>query len=114
MSSFAAELVPSGTSLIGLVRHLVVANRHWVDHYLVGSFDDTVWDFSMTISAGRITRQIMDHYVAAIAERDETIEALGDPRALAVGSFDGGSRTLRWGFLHADIFSEQIDRITGR
>jgi hypothetical protein len=118
-------LVPSGTSLLGLVQHLAVAERFWFGHYLVGSFDDTMWDFSMTIPAARTTRQIMDDYVAAISESDKAIGAVGDPSALAVGSFDGESRTLRWVLAHmtgetarhaghADILREQIDGTTGR
>jgi len=118
-------LVPSGTSLLGLVQHLAVGERFWFGHYLVGSFGDTVWDFSMTIPAGRTTRQIMDDYAAAISESDKAIEAMGDPSALAVGSFDGESRTLRWVLAHmtgetarhaghADILREQIDGTTGR
>jgi Protein of unknown function (DUF664) len=50
---------------------------------------------------------------------------MGDPSTLAVGSFDGESRTLRWVLAHmtgetarhagyADILSEQIDGTTGR
>ena len=118
-------LVPSGTSLLGLVHHLTVAERYWFGHYLIGSLNDEEWDFGMTIPAGRTTRQVMDDYVAAIAESDKAIEAVGDPSALAVGSFDGESRTLRWVLAHmtgetarhaghADILREQIDGTTGR
>jgi Protein of unknown function (DUF664) len=118
-------LVPSGTSPLGLVQHLAVAERYWFGHYLVGSFNDTAWDYSTTIPAGRTTPQIMDGYVAAIAESDKAIEAVGDPSALAVGSFDGKSHTLRWVLAHmtgetarhaghADILREQIDGTTGR
>jgi uncharacterized damage-inducible protein DinB len=118
-------LVPSGTSLLGLVQHLAVSERLWIGHYLVGSFNDTTWDFSMTVPAGRTTRQIMDDYVAAIGESDKAIEAVADPSALAVGSVDGERRTLRWVLAHmtgetarhaghADILREQIDGTTGR
>src|ERR1700754_3262951 len=41
-------LVPSGTSLLGLVQHLAVSERFWFGHYLGGSFNDAVWDFGMT------------------------------------------------------------------
>lgn len=118
-------LVPSGTSLLGLVQHLAVSERFWIGHYLVGSFNDTTWDFSMTVPAGRTTRQIMDDYVAGIGESDKAIEAVADPSALAVGSVDGETRTLRWVLAHmtgetarhaghADILREQIDGTTGR
>jgi uncharacterized damage-inducible protein DinB len=118
-------LVPSGTSLLGLVQHLAVSERFWFGHYLLGSFNDTAWDFSMTIPAGRSTRQIMDDYVAAIRESDKGIEAVADPSALAVGSFDSERRTLRWVLAHmtgetarhaghGDILREQIDGTTGR
>lgn len=99
-------LVPSGTSLLGLVQHLAVSE-------------------SMTVPAERTTRQIMDDYAAAARESDKAIESVADPDAFAVRSVDGQRHTLRWVLAHmtgetarhaghADILREQIDGTTGR
>lgn len=118
-------LVPSGTSLLGLVQHLAVSERFWFGDYVAGLHPDEDWDFSMTVPPDRSAEQVLDDYATASRQSDEVIERMGDPSALAVRSFDGESLTLRWVLAHmgsetarhaghADILREQIDGITGR
>ncbi len=117
-------LVPSGTSLLGLVHHLAVSERYWFGHFLVGTHEGTPWDFGTEVPTGRSTREVVDDYAAAARESDEAIAAVGDPEAVAVGS-DEDRLSLRWVLAHmtsetarhaghADILREQIDGTTGR
>ncbi len=117
-------LVPSGTSLLGLVHHLAVSERYWFGHFLVGAHDGTDWDFGMAVPPGRSTREVLDDYAAAWRESDDAVAAVGDPEAVAVESGDD-QLSLRWVLAHmtsetarhaghADILREQIDGTTGR
>lgn len=118
-------MVPSGTSLLGLVHHVTVGERYWFGYHLVGSPESGEWDFSMEIPAGMSTAEVLAGYETAIRESDAAIRDVGDPQALAGGLVDGERRTLRWVLAHmtsevarhaghADILREQIDGVTGR
>ncbi|HZC73101.1 MAG TPA: DinB family protein [Jatrophihabitans sp.] len=118
-------LVPSGTSLLGLVRHLTDGERYWFGYRLTGQGAEPDWDAGM--AAGRdVTRgDVIAGYRAAIADSDAAIRELGDPGARSALAADGAPRTLRWTLAHmtsetarhaghADILREQLDGTTGR
>ncbi|MEV4517633.1 DinB family protein [Dactylosporangium sp. NPDC049525] len=118
-------LVESGTTLLGLVQHLTVAERHWFGHHLAGAEPDQEWDFDMQVPPDRSTAQVLDDYRAAIERSDLLVRGIGDPDAPAVQQIDGRHMTLRWVLAHmttetvrhaghADILREQLDGTTGR
>src|SRR6476661_2676558 len=46
-------LVESGTGILGLVQHVVEAERYWFGHHLAGAAWDAGREYGMTISASR-------------------------------------------------------------
>lgn len=118
-------LVPSGTSLLGLVRHLVDGERYWFGYHLTGVGSEPDWDRGMAAEPGLGVDDVVDQYRAAIAASDAEILRIGDPDRLAALPVDGRPISLRWTLAHmtsetarhaghADILREQIDGTTGR
>ncbi|MFG1807406.1 DUF664 domain-containing protein [Streptomyces sp. NPDC049040] len=118
-------LVESGTTLLGLVHHLTLAERFWFGYHVAGRESENPGDIDMEVPAGRSALQVLADYDAAIAASDAAILAAGDlekPVAIAV---DGTLHSVRWVVAHmsgettrhaghADILREQIDGTTGR
>ncbi|MDR2984410.1 MAG: DinB family protein [Nocardiopsaceae bacterium] len=118
-------LVPSGTSIIGLVQHLAEAERYWFGYHLVGAAWDTDLELDMEVPADRATSEALRDYRAAIEESDRAILAVGDPVGRVAVPVEGNWHTLRWVMAHmtsetarhaghADILREQLDGTTGR
>jgi hypothetical protein len=118
-------LVPSGTSLLGLVRHLIDGECYWFGYHLTGVGSEPDWDRGMTADAGLSVEDVVARYRAAIAASDQEIRRIGDPTAVAALPVDGVVKSLRWTIAHmtsetarhaghADILREQIDGTTGR
>jgi hypothetical protein len=119
------RLVPSLTTLLGLVSHAAAVERNWFQHYLGGKPREEIigeargdapsWDVAADKTIGDV-----------IAELDSACAA---SRQIAAGfSLDHmvphdqlGQVSLRWIYLnilaeyarHADIIREQIDGVTG-
>ena len=118
-------LVESGTTLLGLVHHLTLAERLWFGHCVAGREEDDPGDVDMEVPAGHSAERVLADYQAAIAASDAAIQAvddLGAPVAIPVGDM---SQSVRWVVAHmtsetvrhaghADILREQIDGTTGR
>ncbi|MFI7127296.1 DinB family protein [Nonomuraea sp. NPDC050153] len=118
-------LVESGTTLLGLVHHLTLAERLWFGHHVAGRESDDPGDVGMEVPAGRTSEQVLADYRTAIAASDAAIRSAGDlaePVAIAVA---GTFHSVRWVVAHmtsetvrhaghADILREQIDGTTGR
>jgi uncharacterized damage-inducible protein DinB len=121
-------LVPSATTLAGLVKHLAGVERNWFQRKLAGrseaeiganaSGDASTW----VIGPGDTLEALVSDYRAACAESRRTAERydldhrVPEPRR--------GEVTLRWIYLHmiretarhaghADILREQTDGFTG-
>jgi hypothetical protein len=118
-------LVPSGTSLLGLVQHLTTAERYWFGTDLLAPRPDREWDMSMDVPAGRTAAEVVDDYRQAIADSDAAIRKVGDPAAIVERAAGPDRKTLRFVLTHmtsevarhaghADILREQIDGTTGR
>jgi Protein of unknown function (DUF664) len=118
-------LVDSGTSILGLVRHLAETERYWFGHHLAGAAWDPGHEHGMTVPAGAAAGDVLGGYRAAIADSDRLIRAAGDPEARCAVPVDGNRHTLRWVMAHmtsetvrhaghADILREQLDGTTGR
>jgi hypothetical protein len=117
-------LVPSGTSLLGLVRHLTVGERWWFGYHFDPDFPEREWDFEMALPAGSSGEAIIAEYRAAVAASNAVIANL-DFDAPTAREVQDGPRTLRWVVAHmtseiarhaghADILREQLDGVTGR
>ena len=118
-------LVDSGTTLLGLVAHLTVAERYWFGHHVAGRHDEEEWDFGMDVPVGLTTAEVLEGYRRAIEESDEAVRAAGTADARVARAVSGDHRTVRWVIAHmtgettrhaghADILREQIDGTTGR
>jgi uncharacterized damage-inducible protein DinB len=118
-------LVPTGTTLLGLVRHLTDGERFWFGHHLTGVGAEPDWDAGMQAAADASTEAVLAGYRAAAADSDAAIAAAGSMDALSVGTVDGARTTLRWVLAHmtsetarhaghADILRELVDGTTGR
>jgi hypothetical protein len=113
--------VPSGTSLLGLVKHLTFVERF----YFLGE-DVVDWRKTMRPSPEETTEGVLADYSDAIRQANEVIDTYPDltlpaPRPPRRGS----APSMRWVLVHmieetgrhaghADILREQIDGSTGR
>ena len=118
-------LVDSGTTLLGLVAHLTVAERYWFGHHVAGHHDEEEWDFGMDVPAGLSAAEVVEGYRRAIEESDAAVRAAGGPDARVARPIKDEPLTVRWVLAHmtgettrhaghADILREQIDGTTGR
>ena len=74
-------LVPSGTSILGLVQHLAETERYWFGYHLAGGAWDAGQEHGMAVPAGRAAADVLAGYRAAIEDSDRAIRAAGDPQA---------------------------------
>jgi Protein of unknown function (DUF664) len=118
-------LVPSGTSLLGLVQHLIVSEQYWFAHHVRGDDPDAEFDFGMDVAEGRRTADLIAEYRSAIAQSNAIVR---DGRSLeSLTALPVGDQRLsrRWVLAHmtsevvrhaghADILRELVDGTTGR
>lgn len=115
-------LVPSGTTLLWLTKHMALAERLWIVHRFAGedlaSFDDTVQPadtLAAAVDAYRATWVRVDGIVSTSLGLDELCRQVGDDSPV----------NLRWVLMHlleetarhaghADILRELIDGEQGR
>lgn len=118
-------VLPSGTSILGLIQHLTGAERYWFEHTLGGGEEPADDALSMTVPRDRSPDAVIEDYRAAIVAGDKAIEAAGHPEALSAIPVGGAPASVRWILQHmttetarhaghADIIREQIDGATGR
>jgi uncharacterized damage-inducible protein DinB len=122
-------MVPSGTSLLGLVKHLAYVERNWFRKRFAGEPELPVpWteedpDADFRIEPGEATEEVLDFYRSE-CEHSRSIVAGSSPDdpAKTPGRHEG--LTLRWIMLHmieetarhnghADIIRELIDGAVG-
>ena len=122
------RLVPSLTTLIGLVSHAAAVERNWFQHYLGGKpreeiagnarGDDPSWD----VAAGRTIADVIAEFESACAASRRI--AAGFALDQTVPHDQLGQVSLRFIYMninseharhagHADILREQIDGATG-
>ncbi len=122
------RLVPSLTTLIGMVRHLTMVERNWFQHRLAGIPWDRIGGMaanqaeSWHVGADETVTELLAEHAAACAEsrriaaRFALEDSVPHPRL--------GRVSLRWIYVHmieemarhaghADILREQIDGATG-
>ena len=121
-------MVESGTSMLGLVKHLAWVERWWFEHNFAGKEVDFPWtdddpDADFRIEDDETIADIVALYEAAVADSNKIIED-ADLDDIAASKRGGVTRSLRWivGHMieetarhagHADIVRELIDNKTG-
>jgi uncharacterized damage-inducible protein DinB len=117
-------MVETGTTLLGLVQHLIDAERFWFGYQLAGRGEDD-YDFSMAVPPDVSADEVVQAYREAVADSDEilgSLPTLDEPMAIPI---DGMRHSARWVIAHvtsetarhaghADILRELIDGTTGR
>jgi uncharacterized damage-inducible protein DinB len=117
--------MPSGTNLLGTVRHLTGVEDHWFGRVFLGEDRDRERDESMVVPPGVSRDEIVRAYRAASARSDEIVRAAPDLSTMAQIANPGedGVDSLRVIIAHmieetarhagqADILREQIDGAT--
>jgi hypothetical protein len=118
-------LVDSGTTLLGLVHHLTLAERLWFGYYVAGRQEDDPGDVDMHVPQDRSPEQVLADYRLSIEASDAAIRSVGDLARPVAVPVAGTYHSLRWVVAHmtsetarhaghADILREQIDGTTGR
>lgn len=121
--SARVSTVPSGTSLLGLVKHLTVVELTWFQYVLAGlqtSFPVDAIEPTDTVAS------VVDAYRSTIATNTVIVDTYDDLDGLCARAFRTPEPlSLRWLLVHmveetarhaghADILREQIDGRTGR
>jgi uncharacterized damage-inducible protein DinB len=120
-------IVPSGTSMLGLVKHMAWVERWWFVDFIGGGSPAYPWsdedpDADWRIEEGETIGSITQLYAEAIAEADVAIAAAESLEITR--SVRDTDRSLRWTLVHmieetarhaghADILREIIDGTTG-
>jgi len=118
-------LVDSGTTLLGLVHHLTLAEQLWFGYHVAGRESDDPGDVVMEAPADLSADEVLAGYEAAIAVSDAAIRSVEDLSAPVAIPVLGTFHSVRWVVAHmtsetarhaghADILREQIDGVTGR
>ena len=116
-------MVGSGTSLLGLAKHVASAEHAWIAYSFAGGSADDIPDEHVTTedtiaSVSALTRTVGERTT-------EIVSTCDDIDRLAAVAYGSQSRTLRWILVHlveeigrhtghADILREQIDGAVGR
>ncbi|MGX1975592.1 DinB family protein [Streptomyces kronopolitis] len=118
--------VPSGTSVLGLVKHLTAAERYWFVRSFAGEDIGPV-DLGLDLGADDSADDLIAAYRAAVARSNALVEACDDLRRPCARPTGAANvvRPLRWVLVHmieetarhaghADILREQADGAVGR
>ena len=116
-------LVPSGTSLLGLVKHLTMVETAWFPFAFAG---DDVTVPSGELEPGDTAESVLGAYREVIERANEIVDAAGDlDQRCRRRSVAPEKMPLRWVLVHmieetgrhaghADILREQLDGLIGR
>ena len=121
------RLVPSETTILGMVKHLAFVERWWFQDVFEGRpceypFREGDWDADFRIEPEESTNEILDLYRVECAVSDEIIAAY-ELTEISKNHSQRPPCTLRWTILHvafdiarhaghADIIREQLDGAT--
>ncbi|GGV66622.1 hypothetical protein GCM10010277_74560 [Streptomyces longisporoflavus] len=117
--------VPSGTSILGLIKHLTAVELNWFAWAYAGA-DVELWDDESPPADDETTESLLAAYDQAIRRCNEIIHACDDlDRPGARSLRETPPPTMRWILVHmieetarhaghADILREQIDGSVGR
>jgi len=118
--------MPTGPTLVGVLRHLAWDERGWFEHFFLGEPDEAVdIDESFAVDAVSTVDEAIADYLAAVERSREIVRSAPSLEALSVLPHDYfGIVTLRWILLHMttetarhaghlDILRELTDGQTG-
>ena len=117
-------LVPSGTSLMWLVKHLALVERAWFHFAFTGDSPGSIGDD--TVMQNDTTAAVIEDYRSTIKKSNEIIWNCRDLNALCRHKTSAPEpMSMRWVLVHmveetarhaghADILREQIDGTVGR
>lgn len=124
----ARPMVPSGTNLIGLVKHLAFVELYWLVEVFAGQpveypYSDEDPDADLRAEPGDTVDSITDLYRRHISRANAVISG-ADLDDVSAGDQGGNRFSLRWILVHlieetarhaghADILREQIDGAVG-
>lgn len=74
-------VVPSGTNLLGLVKHLTAVEEHWFQRVFLG--EDRDLDYSMDVPVSASRDDVVAAYRAACARSDEIVRDCPDLDTMA-------------------------------
>lgn len=121
------RLVPSPTTMLGLVSHAAAVERNWFQHYLGGKPREEIagnargdapsWD----VGAGKTIGAVIAEFTSACAASRQIAAGFTLDQTVP---HDQGQVSLRWIYVHiireharhighADVIREQIDGATG-
>ena len=114
--------LPTGTSLLGLVKHLAAVETYWVERRFAGFDTETVIDDGFALAPGDTVSSVLDEYRRAARRSDELLAGVPLETPL---SRDRHGQTLTWVLVHlveetarhaghADIVRELLDGAAGR
>ena len=120
------SLVPSGWSLLGMVKHIAYVERSWFRKVFLGETVTFPWteadpDADWRIEPGETTAQVLDLYrdecararaIVAAASWDDLAVRADEPRSLGWILTHMVEETARH-CGHADLVREQLDGATG-
>jgi hypothetical protein len=121
--SLRRTTVPSGTTLLGLVKHLTMTETYWFRWSFAGEDVEIPAD---ALGASDTAEAVVSAYRQAIRRSNEIVAAASDLEVLSAHHHhDEGPLSLRWVLVHmveetgrhaghADILREQLDGQTGR
>ena len=118
-------LVPSGTSLLGLVKHLTVVESYWVERRFAGLETrplSTAADAGFTLDRDDTVAGVLDAYRSTVGRSNALVAGVPLDTPLARGRH---GQTLTWVLVHlveetarhaghADILRELVDGAAGR
>ncbi|MDQ3645394.1 MAG: DinB family protein [Actinomycetota bacterium] len=122
--------VPSGTTLLGLVKHLAYVERWWFQDRFAGReagtypWTDGDWDADFRIEPDETTAEIVDLYLREVAQSRAITDGVDLEERAQRARKTAEPATLRWIVAHmieemarhnghADILRELIDGVTG-
>lgn len=118
--------VPSGTSLLGLVKHLTGVELNWFAWSYAGQGGDQPWNDDLTPAGDDTAATLVNAYREAATRSDRIVELASDLDRPGVRSLrETPPPSLRWVLVHlieetgrhaghADILRERLDGATGR
>ena len=122
-------MVPSGTSLLGIVKHLAYVERGWFQRVWAGQEITVPWtdedpDADWRIEPDETTKDVLDLYEGECARSREIVAAASSLDEAVVHPRWKEELSLRWILTHmleetarhvghADILREQLDGATG-
>ena len=112
-------MVPSGTSLLGMVKHLAYVERWWFQQVWSGREVTYPWtdedpDADWRVEPSETTEDILALYRGECDTSREIVAASSSLEEVA--QHPRGKRNRRWILVHlieADILREQLDGVTG-